>query len=80
MTIKRWEEATRKQVAINFTGSLDGPVMDLLIYLPNEPLRPLPVFLTLNFTGNHTFYDDLAIRLKDRPVQVFSETGSVAGS
>ncbi len=35
-------EATRKQVAINLTGSPDGPIMDLLIYLPNGPPRPCP--------------------------------------
>jgi hypothetical protein len=65
-------KATRKQVAINLTGSPDGPIMDLLIYLPNDPPRPLPVFLMLNFMGNHTFYDDPAIRLRRRPVQVFN--------
>ncbi|MBO3753519.1 MAG: hypothetical protein FGF53_01360 [Candidatus Brockarchaeota archaeon] len=65
-------KATRKQVAINLTGSPDGQIMDLLIYLPNGPPSPLPVFLMFNFAGNHTFYDDPAIRLKDRPVQVFN--------
>ncbi|MGQ9690336.1 MAG: glucuronyl esterase domain-containing protein [Thermoproteota archaeon] len=65
-------KATRKQVEINFTGSPEGPIMDLLIYLPNGPPRPLPTFLMLNFNGNHTFYDDPAIRIRRRSTRVFN--------
>lgn len=57
-------KATRKQVRILFTGKPDGPNMDLLIYLPNDVKRPVPVFLLLNFFGNHAIADDPAIRLK----------------
>lgn len=65
-------KATRKQVEINFTGSPEGPIMDLLIYLPNGPPRPLPIFLMLNFNGNHTFYDDPTIRIRRRSTRVFN--------
>ncbi len=57
-------KATRKQVRIHFTGDPNGPGMDLLIYLPNQALRPVPVFLLLNFFGNHAIHPDPAIRLK----------------
>ncbi len=57
-------KATRKQVRLHFTGDSNGPSMDLLIYLPNNAPRPVPVFLLLNFSGNHTVHSDPAIRIK----------------
>lgn len=57
-------KATRKQVRLLFSGKPDGPSMDLLIYLPNDAPRPVPVFLLLNFFGNHAIHADPAIRLK----------------
>ncbi len=57
-------KATRKQVRILFTGKPDGLSMDLLIYLPNDVKRPVPVFLLLNFFGNHAIHPDPAIRIK----------------
>jgi hypothetical protein len=55
--------ATRKQVAVNFTGKQDGPGMDILIYLPNNKDKPIPTFVILNFGGNHTINTDPAIKL-----------------
>ena len=55
--------ATRKQVRVNFTGRESGPVMDILIYLPNTGKKPVPTFVLLNFGGNHTINADPAIRL-----------------
>jgi hypothetical protein len=55
--------ATRKQVAVNFTGREDGPGMDILIYLPNNREKPIPTFVILNFGGNHTICSDPAIKL-----------------
>ena len=55
--------ATRKQVRINFTGKQDGPFMDVLIYLPNNSKLPVPLFLGLNFQGNHTIDDDPGIAI-----------------
>jgi hypothetical protein len=55
--------ATRKQVTVNFTGSKDGPSMDILIYLPNGAKTQIPTFLILNFGGNHTIHPDPAIKL-----------------
>ncbi len=54
-------KATRKQVVIHFNGKRDGPRMNLLLYLPNNTRRPVPVFLGLNFGGNQSVYDDSCI-------------------
>jgi len=48
--------ATRKQIAITF-GS-DRPVMHILLYLPNTSSGPSPIFVGLNFGGNHTISVD----------------------
>ncbi|MGE4179132.1 MAG: acetylxylan esterase [Limisphaerales bacterium] len=56
-------KATRKQVRVRFTDAADGPGMDLLIYVPNRRPSPAPVFLGLNFEGNHAISADPAIRL-----------------
>jgi len=58
--------ATRKQVSVYFTGSEDGPGMDILLYLPNTSAKPVPTFVILNFAGNHAIHPDPAIRLSKR--------------
>lgn len=55
--------ATRKQVTVYFSGRRDSPKMDLLIYLPNNAPKPVPLILTLNFTGNHTVISDPEVKL-----------------
>ena len=59
-------KATRKQVAVCFTGREDGPRMDLLVYLPSGAKGPVPVFLGMNFEGNQSIHADPAIRLPNR--------------
>jgi hypothetical protein len=56
-------KATRKEVAVYFTGKSDGPKMDVLIYLPNEARKPVPLFVGLNFGGNHTIHSDPGITI-----------------
>jgi hypothetical protein len=59
-------KATRKQIRILLDGKSDGPSLELLLYLPNGRTRPSPVFVGLNFGGNHTVDKDPAIRLSTR--------------
>src|SRR5437879_2502447 len=56
-------KAVRKEVSVYFTGKKDGPRMDLLMYLPADAKKPVPVFLAPNFGGNHTVNADPAITL-----------------
>jgi len=55
--------AVRKQIHVSFTGETDGPFMDILIYLPAGLEDPVPLFLGLNFQGNHTIINDPDITL-----------------
>ena len=57
--------ATRKQITIHFTAYSGGPKMDLLIYQPSQGSRPFPLFLGLNFNGNHSIHTDPGILLSD---------------
>jgi hypothetical protein len=54
-------KAIRKQVTIYFTPDNAGPQMHLLLYLPADAPGPSPVFLGLNFNGNHTVHSDPGI-------------------
>ncbi|MFT2010018.1 acetylxylan esterase [Pontibacter sp. 13R65] len=56
-------KATRKQITVYFTGEPDGPKMDILLYLPNQVKGKVPIFLGLNFQGNHAVHTDPAIKL-----------------
>jgi hypothetical protein len=59
-------KAIRKQVTIFFTRAADAPGMEVLLYLPKEAKKPVPVFAGLNFYGNHTVNADTAIMLSNR--------------
>jgi len=50
------KKAIRKQVRVTVTGR-ESVSMDLLLYLPKQK-KPAPVFLILNFNGNHTVEPD----------------------
>ena len=50
--------ASRREIVIYFTDDDAGPKMDLLLYVPNVRAKPAPVFLGLNFSGNHTIHPD----------------------
>jgi hypothetical protein len=55
--------ATRKQVTLGFGTKPNGPAMHLLIYLPTARRLAAPVFLSLNFRGNHAVTADPAVHL-----------------
>ncbi|WBL23374.1 glucuronyl esterase domain-containing protein [Zunongwangia sp. HRR-M8] len=62
-------KAIRKQVAVYIPGKTDYHLLDLLIYLPKN-IKPAPVFLGLNFQGNHAVNSDPKIRLSDKWVWI----------
>jgi hypothetical protein len=57
--------AVRKQVRIWFSSKPGGPKMDLLVYLPRDAAKPVPVFLVLNFSGNQAINTDPGIDITD---------------
>ncbi len=57
-------KAVRKQVTIYFSDRNDGPHMQVLLYLPPGNTR-VPVFVGLNFSGNHTVNADPGIIMND---------------
>ena len=57
--------ATRKQLRLHFSKGGSASKMDLLIYLPNGLPRPVPIFVGLNFHGNHSIHDDPAIEITE---------------
>ena len=56
-------KATRKEVTVLFAGDPEGPKMDVLLYLPNAAKKPVPLFVGLNFAGNHAIQADPGITL-----------------
>ncbi len=54
--------AVRKEITVTFLSGKD-PKMNLLLYLPRSARGPVPVFMGLNFGGNHTVHADPGIRL-----------------
>ncbi len=53
--------AKREQVRFEFARGTERAGMDLLLYLPREAKGPTPVFLILNFGGNHTISMDPSV-------------------
>ena len=64
-------KATRQQVTLSFQGH----EVTLLIYRPNNILKPVPAFLGLNFRGNHTVSTDPSIYLTASWVPIDEENG-----
>lgn len=69
--------ATRKEITVFFTGKHDGPKMDILIYLPNNQQKPVPLFAGMNFFGNHTIHNDPEITLSDQWMSESKDMGIV---
>jgi (4-O-methyl)-D-glucuronate---lignin esterase len=55
-------KATMKEITISF-GPPDTPKIHLLLVVPNARKRPAPVFVGMNFHGNHALVNDPAVRL-----------------
>ncbi|MCI0376074.1 MAG: acetylxylan esterase [Gemmataceae bacterium] len=70
-------KAIRKEVSIYFIGKKDGPKMDLLIYLPADATKAVPVFLVPNFNGNHAVHADPAITLSKEWMRPDAKDGVV---
>jgi len=56
-------QAIRRLVTIWPAGKRPSPPMHLLLYVPANAKAPVPVFLGLNFNGNHAVHKDPGIPL-----------------
>lgn len=56
-------KAVRKQVTIYFSSNKQGPKEDLLLYVPTHAQKPVPLILSLNFSGNQAVINDPEVRL-----------------
>ena len=55
-------KAIRKQVTIYLNKDKTGPSIDLLIYLPAEATKPVPMFFSINFGAVQNAVDDPGIK------------------
>ncbi len=56
-------KAVRKQIWITMNNNGKTLKMDMLVYLPKTAKGPVPLFIGLNFNGNHSIHKDPGIRL-----------------
>jgi hypothetical protein len=54
--------AIRRQVTVYFSSDKTGPQMDMLIYLPADANKPVPLLLNLSFFANSSVVDDPGIK------------------
>jgi hypothetical protein len=57
-------KATLKEVTISF-GPPETPKIHLMLFIPNARKGPAPVFVGLNFHGNHTLVNDPLVPLPE---------------
>jgi hypothetical protein len=55
--------ATRKQITLVPAGDSRGLAIHLLLYLPNQIKKPVPLFLGMNFAGNQSVTFDPGVEL-----------------
>ncbi|MCX7047501.1 MAG: acetylxylan esterase [Candidatus Sumerlaeota bacterium] len=58
--------ATRKEITVLFSGEKDGPLMHLLLYVPNSEKKPAPAFLGVNFDGNHRVTSETGVTITEQ--------------
>lgn len=56
-------KAIRKEITITFKNKGKKLPMNILMYLPPNKTKPVPVFMGYNFYGNHTIHPDPNISL-----------------
>ncbi|MEN8228204.1 MAG: acetylxylan esterase [Bacteroidota bacterium] len=67
--------AVQKEVEVQVSNGSDNHTFSILIYLPKDSQGPVPLFLGLNFYGNHTIHTDKQISITDRWVRNNSDFG-----
>ncbi|HEV3028647.1 MAG TPA: acetylxylan esterase [Planctomycetota bacterium] len=55
-------KATLREISLSIAGP-QGPKVDVLLVIPNQRSGPAPVFVGLNFSGNHSLVTDPAVAI-----------------
>jgi hypothetical protein len=55
-------KAVRRQVTIYFSADKNGPKVDLLLYLPADARKPVPLLLNIGFSANSSTVDDPGVK------------------
>lgn len=71
--------AIRREITIWLRGKVEGPSLNLLLYVPKKRTEPAPVFLGMNFNGNHAVHADPGITLSTSWMRE-SSGGGVVGN
>ena len=61
-TLSLGGKAVRKQVTVYLTGDTSNYKMEVLIYLPANAQKPVPVFFNISFSPNSVVVDDPGIK------------------
>lgn len=69
--------ATRKMIHIWLARHPQWPGIDMMLYVPNRLKKPAPVFLGLNFRGNHAVTTETDVLLSSRWMRDDKEKGVV---
>jgi hypothetical protein len=56
-------KAVRRQVTIHFTKDKSGPSVELLLYLPANATKPVPVLLNTSFSPNNLTVEDPGVKV-----------------
>ncbi len=68
-------KARRKEITVHLSDRAEGPTMQILLYLPPAAQGPVPLFVGLNFFGNHTIEPDPGITRSTRWMRPNPEKG-----
>jgi len=68
-------KAVRRQVRVYFTRDKAEPFMDILLYLPAQAKRPVPVFLGMNFNGIQSISNDPEVPITEKWVRNSKDEG-----
>ncbi len=58
--------AIRKQISLHFVEYPQLPPVELVLYIPAKATKPVPVFMGLNFCGNHCITTEPDVPLVER--------------
>ncbi len=72
-------DGIRKEVRVHFMKDAEEPWMDILIFLPKDADGPVPLFVGLNFGGNHTVHPDPEIALSEQWMRSKMEGAEIIG-